>query len=132
VIGGSAVLVVVAGELGLYGSARPGQTPQAASAPAPAATVPVAGSATPAPVAIASVPTRVAAENWMVVQHTNGLGLVLRPTPASEARVLLLQEGARLHVTGSAVQQAGRAWLPVTSSNGTSGWVASEFLVPEP
>ena len=67
----------------------------------------------------------------MVVQHTNGLGLVLRPEPASSARVTLLQDGARLRVTGSSVQQGGHAWLPVTSTSGASGWVADEFLVPD-
>jgi hypothetical protein len=69
---------------------------------------------------------------WVVVNHTNGLGLVLRPSPASAARVLTLQEGARVRVTGEPVQQGGRAWLPVTSATGKSGWVAGDFVAPAP
>ena len=66
----------------------------------------------------------------MVVQHTNGLGLVLRPEPASASRVMLLQDGAQLRVTGESVEKSGHAWLPVASSNGATGWVAGEFLAP--
>jgi hypothetical protein len=68
---------------------------------------------------------------WVMVNHTNGVGLVLRPAPATSARILTLAEGARLRVTGDPVQQAGRAWLPVASQNGKTGWVASEFVAPE-
>jgi hypothetical protein len=67
----------------------------------------------------------------VVVKHTNGLGLVLRPVPGSTARILTLAEGARLRVTGEPVQQAGRVWVPIISASGKTGWVASEFVAQE-
>lgn len=83
--------------------------------------------ATPRPAA-----TSTPSDRWVTVNHTNGLGLVLRPAPASTARNLTLAEGARLRVTGEPVQQAGRVWLPVVSQSGKTGWVASEFVAPDP
>jgi hypothetical protein len=71
-------------------------------------------------------------ERWVIVSHTNGVGLVLRPAPATSARILTLADGARLRITGEPVQQAGRAWLPVASQSGRTGWVASDFVAPEP
>jgi hypothetical protein len=71
-------------------------------------------------------------ERWVIVSHTNGVGLVLRPAPAANARILTLADGARLRVTGQPVQQAGRAWLPVASQSGKTGWVASDFVASEP
>jgi hypothetical protein len=129
-VGASALLVMVAGQAGLYSFGH--GSPNADLPPPPVAT------STPFSIARLSPPTAApvvadadAAGRWMVVQHTNGLGLVLRPAPASNSRVLLLREGARLRVTGDSVLQAGHAWLPVTSTDGTSGWVAGEFLVPD-
>ncbi len=124
-LGASALLVFVAGETGFYSFGRGGHAGELA------APVEARALATATPFAIAELPTPTpGAERWMVVQHTNGLGLVLRPAPASTARLLLLQDGARLRVTGESVEQAGHAWLPVTAANGTSGWVAGEFLAP--
>jgi hypothetical protein len=81
------------------------------------------------PLAIEPVATPAAtstlSERWVIVNHTNGVGLVLRPAPATSARILTLADGARLRVTGEPIQQAGRAWLPVA-------WVASDFVAPEP
>jgi hypothetical protein len=83
--------------------------------------------ATPRPAA-----TSTSSERWVIVNHTNGSGLVLRPTPGSIARTLIFAEGARLRVTGEPVQQDGRVWLPVVSQSGKTGWVASEFVAPDP
>jgi hypothetical protein len=83
--------------------------------------------ATPLPAA-----TSTSSERWVIVNHTNGFGLVLRPAPASIARTLIFAEGARLRVTGEPVQQDGRVWLPVVSQRGKTGWVASEFVAPDP
>jgi len=133
VVAASAVALMIAVQLGLTAwpvtavaplvDARTAHDDPPALATAPTA-APVA---TPGPAA-ASAPS----ERWVVVYHTNGLGLVLRPAPASTARVLTLKEGARLRVTGDPFRQAGRAWLPVASQNGKTGWVASEFVAPEP
>jgi hypothetical protein len=83
--------------------------------------------ATPRPAATSTL-----SERWVIVNHTNGVGLVLRPAPATSARILTLADGARLRVTGEPVQQDGRAWLPVASQSGKIGWVASDFVAPEP
>jgi hypothetical protein len=127
-IGASALLIVVAGRAGLYSLGTP------TGAAALAARPHVTATATPWTIADLSTPARATptpdADRWMVVQHTNGLGLLLRPAPASTARVVLLEDGARLHVTGGSVEQDGHTWLPVTSADGASGWVASEFLAP--
>jgi hypothetical protein len=127
-VGASALLVIVAGKTGLYSfGGPPGVAAQAARAQ-------VTATATPWTIADLSTPARptptLDSTRWMVVQHTNGLGLVLRPAPASTARVILLEEGARLRITGGSVEQDGHAWLPVTSADGASGWVAGEFLAP--
>jgi hypothetical protein len=119
---GALALLAVLVDAGLSVVSYTHQSPLAVPPPASA----LAPVAVPTPVLVPT-PT---VEHWMVVGRTNGLGLVLRPAPASPARVLLLQEGARVRVTGSAVQQGGHAWAPVTTSNGTSGWVASEYLAP--
>ena len=128
-VGASALLIIVAGKTGLYsfGSAS------ATAAQAPFANV--KATATPWKIADLTTPppptSTPDAARWMVVQHTNGLGLVLRPEPASTARVTLLQDGARLRVTGNSVEQGGHAWWPVTSPSGASGWVAGEFVAPD-
>jgi hypothetical protein len=91
----------------------------------PVANAPVATPPRPTP---ANTPS----ERWVIVSHTNGVGLVLRPAPAANARILTLADGARLRITGQSVQQAGRAWLPVASQSGKTGWVASDFVASEP
>jgi hypothetical protein len=133
VVGAMTMVVALVGHLGLYSLGRMGQTPSLVPPP-----VNAAGLATPTPFALVVAPPSTAtpapaaaADRWMVVDHTNGLGLVLRPEPASNARVQLLKEGARLRVTGTSVEQSGHQWLPVTSTTGASGWVAGEFLAPE-
>ena len=126
VLGAMAMVVALVGHLGVYSLGRVGAAPSL-NAAVLAPPTPFALALPPAPT---SAPTA-APERWMVVDHTNGLGLVLRPEPASSARVLLLQEGSRLRVTGTSVEQSGHQWLPVTSATGATGWVAGEFLAPE-
>ena len=134
VVGAMTMVVALVGHLGVYSLGRMGQAPSlVAPAPVNAAVLPtptafsLAAAVQPTPTPTSTL----AAERWMVVDHTNGLGLVLRPEPASTARVQLLKEGARLRVTGTSVEQSGHQWLPVTSVTGASGWVAGEFLAPE-
>jgi hypothetical protein len=122
-VAGSAAVLMVGARVGVpvgFWSPAPSSVVQAAATP-PRAPTPAA---TPAP----GPPT----EHWLLVQHTDGLGLVLRPAPGSPERVLTLQEGARLRVIGDPVEQAGRSWLPVASPSGKSGWVAGDFVAPAP
>ena len=83
-VGASALLIIVAGKTGLYsfGSAS------ATAAQAPFANV--KATATPWKIADLTTPppptSTPDAARWMVVQHTNGLGLVLRPTGLHRAR----------------------------------------------
>ena len=121
--GASVMLVALAGESGLYSLDRV----RPASTLAATINTPVPVLATPTPTRAEPTP---APERWMVVQHTNGLGLVLRAEPASASRVSLLKEGTQLRVTGDSIEKSGHAWLPVASSNGTTGSVTGEFLVP--
>jgi hypothetical protein len=117
----AAVVLMLAAQVGLP-TVTPAAEQTAATAPVPIAE--------PAPaVSIVAEPPP---ERWVTVQRTEGVGLVLRPSPGSTARVLTLQEGARVRVTGDPVQQAGRVWLPVTSQSGKTGWVAGEFVAPLP
>ncbi len=101
--------------------------PAAHDDPTASATSPAAAPV-PTLARVASVPP----DRWMVVQHTDGLGLVLRPTPASTTRIVTLKEGARVRVTGDTVQKAGRVWIPVASLTGKTGWVAGDFVAPAP
>jgi len=93
----------------------------AAATPAVATSMSPLAAASPSPSPAAPSPI------WRVA-HTDGLGLVLRPRPASPARLRTLPDGTLVHVTGDAVQQSGRAWLPVQAPSGEGGWVAAEFL----
>jgi hypothetical protein len=117
----AALVLMLAAQVGLP-TVTPAAEQTAATAPVPIAVPP------PAVSTVAEPPP----ERWVTVQRTEGVGLVLRPSPGSTARVLTLQEGARVRVTGDPVQQAGRVWLPVTSQSGKTGWVAGEFVAPLP
>ncbi len=110
--------VAAAGTL-VAGRGAPPATPSVATSMSPLA------AASPSPSPAAPSPIR-------RVARTDGLGLVLRPRPASSARLRTLPDGTPLRVTGAAVQQSGRAWLPVQAPSGEGGWVAAEFLDPLP
>jgi len=132
-VAAAAVALMAAAQLGLAA------WPVSTGAPSDSAGVPVhtdlpglEPAAAVAPVATPPPPAGSAVERWVVVSHTDGLGLVLRTAPAAAGRVLTLKEGARLRVTGESVQQAGRGWLPVAAQGGRTGWVASEFVRTEP
>jgi hypothetical protein len=121
---GAATVVLAGVRLGLPSSGSGAVAAGADARPTPHLIV----LATPEP----EPPLSVTTDEWLEVRHTEGLGVVLRTAPASTDRLLLLPEGARIKRTGAPVQQAGRAWLPVVSPTGKSGWVAGDFVVPAP
>ncbi|MGE3267879.1 MAG: cellulase family glycosylhydrolase [Chloroflexota bacterium] len=66
------------------------------------------------------------------VAGTDGQGVSLREKPGvASRRLTVVPEGARLTVIGEDAQGDGRTWRNVKSANGTSGWVAAEFVRPE-
>jgi hypothetical protein len=67
-------------------------------------------------------------DQWMLVQYTEGQGLVLRPEPASTVGLRTLPEGTRVRITGAALQVGDRTWVPVEALDYQEGWVAAEFL----
>ena len=93
--------------------------------------VQAAEESSPAPLANSSNPFASGfGGQWMLVQYTEGLGLALRPEPASAARLRTLPEGTRVRITGEAVEAAGRAWVPVEALGDQVGWVAADLLAP--
>lgn len=87
----------------------------------------LAALATITPVTTNATPT-MAPPPSVVVKGTGRDGLILRPAPGSAERLAILAEGTTLQVSGSQQEANGRAWINVTTGEGQSGWVASEFV----
>jgi hypothetical protein len=123
----------------LAGCQRPSDRPQLGFKPATPVVVRMAAAApaepTPAPATSTpppptAPPTR--EPDALVVANTGPLGLSLRPSPGSPARLGALADGTRLAPTGEAQQAAGRTWVKVRDPEGREGWVAAEFTGPAP
>jgi hypothetical protein len=69
------------------------------------------------------------------VARTDGTGVNLRATPGASGKAsAILLEGTTVEVVGDDVQADGRTWRHVrtvgSTSDGVTGWVAAQFLVP--
>jgi hypothetical protein len=63
---------------------------------------------------------------------TQGLSLRIRSAPSAQAETIkLVQDGARLLVTGDGRQADGSLWWPVRDpTDNQAGWAVSTYLVP--
>jgi len=101
------------------GSPSPGASPS----PRIGGTV-IQPSASPSPAAAPGARLKVA--------NTEGQGANMRQQPSTTAPVLrTLAEGTIVEAIGGETNAAGRAWRNVRDPSGTTGWVASDLLVPE-
>ncbi len=67
------------------------------------------------------------------VGNTNGFGANVRSEPGLKYEMLTqLSDGSRVELTGEAQTADGFTWQRVLLEDGRSGWIAENFLIPEP
>jgi hypothetical protein len=96
---------------------------------------PTAAPAPPAASAPASAASTSSAMTRLRVARTDGTGVNLRSRPAADGSVVaILMEGTTVDVIGEDVQAGGRTWRNVrttgSTTDGVSGWVVTQYLVP--
>jgi hypothetical protein len=95
----------------------------------PTATAVIPGSVTAAPTIFAEI----APGAQVVVQGTRGVGLNLRASASTGARILAsAKDGATLLVLEGPQQAGGYTWWKVRTADGKEGWAAGEYLVLKP
>lgn len=65
----------------------------------------------------------------LTVTGAGTAGVSLRKAPGASDRLNILPDGALLTALGDEQEAAGRAWLHVKNADGTTGWIAREFVV---
>ena len=64
---------------------------------------------------------------------TQGFGVNVRSEPGLEYEILTqLSDGSRVELTGEAQSADGFTWQRVRLEDGHLGWIADNFLIPEP
>jgi hypothetical protein len=97
-------------------------TPTAVSPPAAPAAPAVPPTATPLPVQA----------RYMRVGNTDGDAVRLRGIPSRSApSIASVAVGTRVQVFGTAERQEDLYWQQVRTPDGTDGWIAIDFLIPE-
>jgi hypothetical protein len=67
------------------------------------------------------------------IGNTNGFGANVRSEPGLEYELLSqLSDGSRVELTGEAQTADGFTWQHVRLEDGRLGWIAENFLIPEP
>jgi hypothetical protein len=96
----------------------------------PAAPTPTAAT----PTAVVPTPTTASAPTAFVVGNTGGEGVFIRRAPDTTpgSRIRAWPDGTRLVALGERAQAAGVAWEKVRDPEGTTGYVAAQYLRPEP
>lgn len=69
------------------------------------------------------------AEGSQATVNSDGVNLRSEPTTAA-AVVTELNSGTTVTITGGSRQADGFTWLPVALEDGTTGWIAQDFLTP--
>ncbi|MGB9739058.1 SH3 domain-containing protein [Chloroflexus sp.] len=78
-------------------------------------------------------PAPTPAPRFFVVVNTGNQGLFLRPQPnRNDPPITTLPEGTRLEQIGEDVPGSDYVWRPVRTPDGLEGYVAVDFLAPEP
>jgi len=68
-----------------------------------------------------------------VIGNTNGFGVYVRSEPGLQYEMLTqLPDGSRVEMTGEVQTADGFTWQRVRLEDGRIGWVADNFLIPEP
>ena len=117
-------------------------TPTIIRLTAPVIVVPAEGqsfaSATPIPTFtppptpdISVAPAEVTIGYYAEVANTEGLGVILRGGPSTDnIRIVLIDEGVSFLVIDGPAEGSDLLWWHVQLDDGTTGWVASDFLAP--
>jgi hypothetical protein len=67
------------------------------------------------------------------IGNTNGFGVFVRAEPGLKYEMLTeLSDGSRVELTGEAQSADGFTWQRVHLEDGRVGWIAENFLIPEP
>ena len=67
------------------------------------------------------------------IGNTNGFGVFVRAEPGLKYEMLAqLSDGSRVELTGEAQTADGFTWQRVLLEDGRVGWIADNFLIPEP
>ncbi len=67
------------------------------------------------------------------IGNTNGFGVFVRSEPGLKYEMLAqLSDGSRVELTGEVQTADGFTWQRVLLEDGRSGWIAENFLIPEP
>jgi hypothetical protein len=67
------------------------------------------------------------------IGNTNGFGVNVRSEPGLEFEILTqLSDGSRVELTGEAQSADGFNWQRIRLGGGQLGWIADNFLIPEP
>ena len=67
------------------------------------------------------------------IGNTAGFGVNVRSEPGLEYEILTqLSDGSRVELTGEAQSADGFTWQHVRLEDGHLGWIADNFLIPEP
>jgi Bacterial SH3 domain len=67
------------------------------------------------------------------IGNTNGFGVYVRAEPGLEYEILTqLSDGSRVELAGEAQTADGFTWQHVRLEDGQLGWIADNFLIPEP
>ena len=67
------------------------------------------------------------------IGNTQGFGVNVRSEPGLEYEILTqLPDGSRVELTGEAQSANGFTWQRVRLEDGHLGWIADNFLIPEP
>ncbi|MBX0326625.1 SH3 domain-containing protein [Oscillochloris sp. ZM17-4] len=78
-------------------------------------------------------PTTPPAPKFFTVTGTGGQGLFLRPAPSTDgAPITTLPDGTRVEQVGEDAPGGDYMWRKVKAADGQEGWVAVDFLTPEP
>ena len=109
--------------------APPSPTTRIAASTPTAAEAPTSAPA-PAPTAASSGGGTAGSGTKVVVAHTDGQGANLHSSAGMANAIGAVAEGAELTVTGDSQDADGHTWLPVTTADGTKGWIAKEFTAP--
>jgi hypothetical protein len=68
-----------------------------------------------------------------LIGNTNGFGVFVRSEPGLKYEMLTqLSDGSRVELTGEAQSADGFTWQRVRLEDGRLGWIAENFLIPEP
>jgi hypothetical protein len=87
---------------------------------------------TPSPVS-SPTPEVVPGLGFARIGNTNGFGVNVRSEPGLEYEMLTqLSDGSRVELTGEAQSADGFTWQRVRLEDGRLGWIADNFLIPEP